>query len=521
MQIHHYLEFWAYEAPDRILYDDGEKQSSYGEVNAAADAFAHVLVADGSAPGTRISAVATNRVEWLTLYYGTFKCGVVLVPLNARQHPREWQFQLEDAGARMLVAQDSLIEGIEEIAPELPGLRRFVSLDGARPGWSSLAEELAGAPDVALPRINDPEAELYQLYTSGTTGRPKGAVLSHRAVNANITQSRMRQSMRDGERFLTAMPLFHAGAAVRVFNVVACGATLRIMHKFDEAETVRILDEEKISVAALVPSMIQRMLTVPNVADRSYPALGTIGYGAAPISSSTLARAMDVFGCSFYQAYGQTETTSSVTGLSEQDHRLARQSRPELLLSCGRPHAGTEVEVVDDDGKPLPPGEIGEIRVRGPQMMLGYWNRPEANAETLREDGWLYTGDAGYLDADGYLYIADRKKDMVISGGENIYPKEVEEVLYALSGVVEAAVIGVPDERWGEVLKAFIVRSVDVDETILTADAVIAHCRANLAGYKCPTTVEFRADLPRTATGKVQKPVLREPYWAGVGRQVS
>jgi acyl-CoA synthetase (AMP-forming)/AMP-acid ligase II len=229
---------------------------------------------------------------------------------------------------------------------------------------------------------------------------------------------------------------------------------------------------------------------------------------------------MDVFGCGFYQAYGQTETTSSVTGLSENDHRLARAGRPELLLSCGRNHAGTEVEIVNDDDKPVPPGTIGEIRARGPQMLKGYWNRPEATAETMR-DGWLYTGDAGYLDADGYLYIADRKKDMVISGAENIYPKEIENVLFAMAGVSEAAVIGVPDPKWGEALMAFLVLGEDIDPATITEVAVIAHCRAHLAGYKVPRTVEFRSELPRTATGKVQKNVLREPYWAAGGRGVN
>jgi acyl-CoA synthetase (AMP-forming)/AMP-acid ligase II len=262
------------------------------------------------------------------------------------------------------------------------------------------------------------------------------------------------------------------------------------------------------------------MLAVPGVADRAYASLRTIGYGASPISVATLSRAMDVFGCGFYQAYGQTETTSSVTGLSEQDHRSAREGRPELLLSCGRPHAGTEIEIVDEDDKPVATGTTGEIRARGPQMMKGYWNRPEANAATLR-DGWLYTGDAGYLDADGYLYIADRKKDMVISGGENVYPKEIENTLFDIPGVAEAAVIGVPDPQWGEVLKAFLVLAEGVTPGAVTEETAIAHCRGNLAGYKVPKSVEFRTELPRTATGKVQKHVLREPYWQGSERGVN
>jgi acyl-CoA synthetase (AMP-forming)/AMP-acid ligase II len=520
MLMHHYLEYWAQDDPDRVVYDDGEQTITYGEANTAADAFARALVAAGLGPGDRISAIATNRGEWLTIYYGSFKAGVVAVPLNARQHPQEWLFQLNDARASWCIAEGSFTAGIDEIRSDLIHTSTFLTMDETGPGWASLAGVMAQAASVELPRLHDPEAELYQMYTSGTTGRPKGAVLTHRAVDANITQSRLRQPMRDGERFLTPMPLFHAGAAVRLFNVVASGATIRLMPKFDEAEAVRILDEENVTVAGVVPAMVARMLAVPGVADRAYASLRTIGYGASPISVATLSRAMDVFGCGFYQAYGQTETTSSVTGLSEQDHRSAREGRPELLLSCGRPHAGTEIEIVDEDDKPVATGTTGEIRARGPQMMKGYWNRPEANAATLR-DGWLYTGDAGYLDADGYLYIADRKKDMVISGGENVYPKEIENTLFDIPGVAEAAVIGVPDPQWGEVLKAFLVLAEGVTPGAVTEETAIAHCRGNLAGYKVPKSVEFRTELPRTATGKVQKHVLREPYWQGSERGVN
>ncbi len=520
MLIHEYLEFWARDDPGRWLYDDGQVQLSYREVNAAADAFARLLVARGLRPGDRVAAAAVNGPEWLTVYYGAFKCGVVPVPLNARQHPKEWLFQLNDAGAGMVLAQAPFIAGLDGIRDELERTETFLSFDAAAPGWPALAEQMWRAPEIADPARLDPETELYQMYTSGTTGRPKGAVLTHRAVEANIAQCRLRQMMRDGERLLTPMPLFHAGAAVRAFQVVAGGATLRLMTAFDEVEAVSVLDEEDISVALLAPTMIQRMLEVTGVGDREYAALRTIVYGSSPISVATLSRAMETFGCGFYQAYGQTEATSSLTGLSERDHRFARERCPELLLSCGRPHAGTEVEIVDDEDKVVPAGTIGEIRARGPQVMKGYWQRPEANAETLR-DGWLYTGDVGHLDAEGYLYLADRKKDMVISGGENIYPKEIENVLHEIPGVIEAAVIGIPDQRWGEALKAFVVVGDGVAPGSVSEESVIAFCRANLAGYKCPKTVELRTALPRTATGKVQKHVLREPYWQTTDRSIS
>jgi acyl-CoA synthetase (AMP-forming)/AMP-acid ligase II len=299
---------------------------------------------------------------------------------------------------------------------------------------------------------------------------------------------------------------------------VARGVSLYVQEDFVPPEVVRALAEERINAALLVPAMIQACLVmVPDVAQRRYDALRFVMYGASPIAAETLRRAMDVFQCDFGQGYGMTETTAVLTVLTSADHHRALADRPELLLSAGRPAAGTALRIVDEQGQALPPGAVGEIAARGPQLMRGYWNLPEASAKAL-QGGWMHTGDAGRLDAEGYLFIEDRVKDMIVSGGENIYPREVENILFQHPAVADAAVIGIPDAKWGETVRAIVVLKAGAT---VDAAALIEHCRAHLGGYKLPRSVDFVAALPRNPSGKVLKRELREPYWKGQTRRVS
>ena len=280
---------------------------------------------------------------------------------------------------------------------------------------------------------------------------------------------------------------------------------------------VRILDEEVVSGTMLVPAMIQALLTmVPDVAERSYRDLELMGYGASPIAPEVLRRAIEVFGCDFFQGFGQTEASGSVTFLTEADHRRAMAGEEHLLKSAGRATIGTDVRVVDADGRDCAPGEIGEIIARGPQLMTGYWNLPDETATTLR-DGWLYTGDAGTFDTEGYLYVKDRIKDMIVTGGENVYPAEVEHVLLEHPAVADVAVIGVPDDQWGEAVKACVVLRGGADVEV--AD-IVAFCRSRIAGFKVPKTIDLMDALPRNASMKVLKTELRDPYWKGRTRAV-
>jgi acyl-CoA synthetase (AMP-forming)/AMP-acid ligase II len=356
------------------------------------------------------------------------------------------------------------------------------------------------------------------MYTSGTTGRPKGAILSHAAVCANVEQLNAVVELVAGDRFLIVAPMYHAAASINVFTVVRQGGTLVIMEEFDPHAVVDTLAGRHIRATVLVPAMIQACLVqVPDAGQRSYDDLRYIGYGASPIAAETLRCAMEVFGCDFAQGYGMTETTAVVTALTARDHRRALGGEPGLLLSCGRPLPGTEVRVVDAEQRDVPVGDIGEVIVRGPQLMRAYHNLPEATAAALA-GYWMHTGDAGCLDGEGFLYILDRVKDMIVSGGENIYPREVEDVLFEHPAVADAAVIGVPDEQWGETVKAVVVlragRAADESE-------LIEFCRVRVAGFKSPRSVDFVDELPRNASGKVLKKDLRAPFWADCARRVN
>jgi acyl-CoA synthetase (AMP-forming)/AMP-acid ligase II len=355
------------------------------------------------------------------------------------------------------------------------------------------------------------------MYTSGTTGHPKGAVITQRALGDNIVQNSLLLQGEPGKRALAVTPLYHAAIVPSAFAWLFRGGSLYLQEEFKPTEVVRALSEERIAYVVLVPAMIQACLVgAPDAGERSYESLRLIYYGASPIAEQTLCRAIEVFGCDFLQTYGLTEATQIVTYLPPADHRRGLAEQPELLLSAGRAVAGTELRIVDPLGHPLPNGSPGEIVVRGPQLMRGYWNLPEATAATL-QDGWLHTGDVGTLDDQGYLYVQDRLKDLIISGAENVYPRAVENVLFRHPAVADAAVIGVPDERWGETVKAVVVLRAGMTAS---EQELIEFCRGKLAGFERPRSVDFVESLPRNPSGKVLKRVLREPYWTGQ-RQVA
>jgi len=318
-------------------------------------------------------------------------------------------------------------------------------------------------------------------------------------------------------RVLLLPPLYHIAAACILFGSVAYGQAMLVQRDFIPAEAVKAMSEQGVGMAMAVPAIIQACLAAaPDVASRDYSRLKCIGYGGSAISEVTLRRALEVFGCSFFQGYGLTESSPVLTVLTPADHRRALATDPGLLLSAGRAVPGTDLQIWSPTDEPVKPGEIGEIVARGPQLMHGYWNRPEATKETLR-GGWLHTGDAAAMDEEGYVYIQDRVKDMIVSGGENIYPREVEEVLFQHPAVGDAAVIGVPSEKWGETVKAILVGK---DSRRPSDEALIEFCRKSLGGYKVPRPIEWVAELPRNPSGKVLKRELRDRYWEGRARRV-
>jgi acyl-CoA synthetase (AMP-forming)/AMP-acid ligase II len=520
MWLHESLHYWAQEQPDAEFAVHDGMPLTYG---AAAARVARMAGALAELPvGARVAMLSKNSVDLVLLYYAASLAGVVPVPMNYRLAPPEWAYIVNDSGAPLVLAEPDLAASFDRARTDMPGLRRSVVLSGTVGGHAAAGDEWTpveqwlGDPlgeDVAFERRHH---EVMQCYTSGTTGKPKGAVLTQASVFNLLYQWRMCFPFGAGERLLLVVPIYHVGGAFNSFHAVGHGGSMFMMTDFDPAAVVRALDEERITMAFLVPSMIQSCLGVADIEQRRYEQFRLLSYGASPIAEPTLRSALGIFACDFVQSFGMTECPC-VTYLSADDHRRALRGEPHLLESTGRAGPGSVVKIVDESGSEVPPGTVGEICGRGPQIMHGYWNLPEATAAAL-QGGWMHTGDAGYLDAAGYLFVKDRLKDMIVSGAENIYPREVENALFEHPGVADVAVIGVPSDQWGETVKAIVVRT---NGTAVTEDELIEHCRTRLAGFKRPRSVDFIDELPRNPSGKVLKRVLREPYWVGHTRYVS
>ena len=519
MRLHDFFDHWAREQPDAEFAVADGRSLTWGEAATITDRLAGRLATSGCRKGDRVAVLARNAPWYLLLYFAAAKAGVVLVPLNWRLAPREWAGILADAAPVALIAGAAEVAAADEIRAELPGIPRFVAEGAPDDGaWEPLERWLADGPATPPAVEVDDGDPLYQMYTSGTTGAPKGAVLSHRAVTANLVQLSFAIPAAAGERALVVLPMFHAAVIPAAFLALFRGGSAFVLDAFDPEHVVRVLDTERIAHATFVPAILQACLvSVADVADRKYATLRSIHYGASPVAADTLREAMAAFTCDFVQSYGMTESAQALTFLSPADHRRALDARPDLLLSAGRAAVGTTVGVVNAAGGPVAGGAPGEIRVRGPQLMTQYWRRPDETARALR-DGWLHTGDVGRVDDEGFLYVEDRVKDMVVSGGENVYPRVVESVLFEHPAIADAAVIGVPDPRWGEAVKAVVALRAGMRAT---EEEILDFCRPRLGGFERPRSVDFLDELPRTASGKVLKRVLREPYWAGRARRVS
>lgn len=520
MRLHDFLDYRAREQADAAFAIHGDRSITYRLAQVEAHRLANALISCGFQPGDRMAILSKNSIEYMLLYFAASKAGLVPVPLNFRLAPAEWSYILNDAEVKILFAAGEYAQDVETIRSALTTIRQFITIDGPdAPGWDTYQSLLAAQPETPPGHIAAPDDDLFQLYTSGTTGHPKGAILTQRTVTTHILQMSLAHNIQPGERLLLVAPIFHVAALnAGAFPCLAAGGCLYIQENFKPDEVVRALSEAHINIGLLVPAMIQACLTaVPDADQRRYDELRLIHYGASPIAEATLRRAVEVFKCEFSQGYGMTEMTAAIAILSWSDHQRALREKPELLVAAGRPILGTDVRVVDENDNDVPNGTIGEVLARGPQMMKGYWKQPEATAEALR-GGWMHTGDAGVLDDEGYLYIQDRVKDMVVSGGENIYPRVVEEVLFKHPAVAEVAVIGVPDQQWGETIKAIVVLRPGM---MATAEEIMEFCRGKLGGFERPRSVDFVESLPRTPSGKVLKRVLREPYWAGQSRRVA
>jgi long-chain acyl-CoA synthetase len=495
------------------IVHDG-RTTTYGSLDRAASRVAQGLIAEGVKPQTRVAHLDKSSDVFFELLFGVAKANAVMVSVNWRLAPPEILHIVNDAEAEILFVGEEYFPVIEKIRGELKTIRKIVTLSGRHVAWESFIgwRDRQPATDPLLPA--KPSDTAVQFYTSGTTGLPKGAELTNANFSMLFRHWAKTWLLEPGTPSLVCLPMFHIGGAGWGIVGFYAGATNHVVREFVPAQILEITQRERLQVLLLVPAMILFLVQAPQIRETDLSSVRLIVYGAAPIPAELLKQAMAIFKCGFQQVYGLTETTGAITLLPPEDHDPAD---PGKLLSCGFAQKDVELRIVGEDGKDVPIGKVGEIAVRSPQIMAGYWKLPEATTRAIQGD-WFFTGDAGYLDDKGYLYIYDRVKDMIVSGGENIYPAEVESALFGHPAVADVAVIGVPDERWGEAVKAVVVKKVGAD---VTPGELITWARERIAGYKLPKSVDFIDALPRNPTGKILKRELRKAHWGTRERQVN
>jgi acyl-CoA synthetase (AMP-forming)/AMP-acid ligase II len=506
----------AADRPDAIALDFKDRLTTFGELDERASRVAQGLIALGQSAGARIGYLGKNSDRYCEVLLGAFKARGVVVGVNWRLAAPEMAYVLNDAGCEVLFVTRDYMDMIDRITLDTPKLKTIIAIDGGDPRWESYEgwRDAHPATDPMLPIAADDD--VIQLYTSGTTGHPKGV----RLTNANYLA--IFQCLSDmplgaytpDDVVLIAMPFFHVAGVNIALLSIGQGARGVILGDIDPQEILRLFEVKRVTYVFLVPAIILFLMQQPNIGNADLSSLKNISYGASPISDAVLLKAQEIFGCEFLQVYGLTETTGGGTFLAPEDHAPERGR----LRSCGKPAPHHEIRILDAGGNQMRQGEVGEIAIRAPNVMKGYWNKDDATAAAIAGEGWFRTGDAGYFDADGYLYIHDRVKDMIVSGGENIYPAEVENALMGHPAVADAAVIGVPDDKWGEAVKAIVVQKPGASAT---PAEIIAFARDRIAGYKLPKSVDFADSLPRNPSGKILRRELRKPYWEGRERQVN
>lgn len=506
--------FW----PEREALVCENKRWTYRELDAASNRLASGLLRCGIAPGQAVGTFASNCGELVETEMALCKGGFVRVPINARLGIDELAHVLLDADVRVLFVDSSHAEFALKVIAD-GGLDCAVfDYDNCAPGADHYRDLLGdGLEDPVAVDVGEDAAAVLN-YTSGSTGKLKAAVQTQGNRLANMRKRLMSPVgvPELGDRYLAPGPITHASGMV-LLSVLARGATVLILPAWDTETFLRTIERERVTMTFVVPTMLNLLMDHPAVTEVDLSSLRCLGVGGAPVSPQRLRDAVKAFGPIVMQGYGLGETTSGITVLTFEDVVRGIESDPDLLMSCGRPVFDTDVAVVDDDGTSVPAGTIGEIVARGPDCVHEYWHEPELTADTFRE-GWVHTGDIGYFREDGYLFIVDRKKDMIISGGFNIYCSEVEAALYEHPGVSAACVVGVPDEKWGEAVKAVIVRRPGMEPT---ESELIEHCAQRLARMKKPRSVDFTTSLPLNRNGKIDRRSVRQTYWADTARHVN
>ena len=505
--------------PDREAVVDGSLRRAYQEFRARAVALARYFLDQGLRPGDRVAIVDLNSAHFLETYFAAAYAGLILNPVNFRLSPRETAFILQDSGAGFVVAHPDFSANLQDASEQ--GLLSRVIWTQEPPGPDApkgvlYEEALAGFEGDPPPRSkgNDEVAHLY--YTSGTTGRPKGVMLTHANVVSHALGTAAELNLTDADVWAHIAPLFHLADAWAAFAVTMVGGRHVILPRFEAGPVLKAMREEGVTLSNMIPTMLNMLVNHPEAGGGGFPRLRYILSGGAPIAPEVVRRIMETFGGEYVQTYGMTETSPYLTLslLKEHLRGLPPEKRFWYQARTGREFITVELKVARPDGSPVEADdrEVGEIWVRGDSVTPGYWNRPEETAAAFNGD-WLMTGDLAVIEPEGYVNIVDRKKDMIVTGGENVYSTEVEYVLYEHPAVLEAAVIGVPDDKWGEAVKAVVAlkpnQAADPEE-------LIAFCKERLAGYKAPKSVDFVREIPKTGSGKVYKKGLKDQYWAGL-----
>ena len=503
---------------DATVFEFEGRTTTFAQFDRHANQIANGLIAMGVRPNERVAYLGKNSDIFFELMLGAIKARAVMAPVNWRLAGPEVAYIVEDCKAAVLFVGPEFVDLVRSIKAQMPSVRHIMTAEGGAPEWKDVIpwRDAQSDADPALPIAETDVA--IQLYTSGTTGKPKGAMLSHANFLALVRAGKDNKpdwnTWTEDDVSLIAMPIFHIGGSGWGMLGIYSGAKGVIAREFDPTRILDLFEQFKITKLFMVPAAMQFVVRQPRAREMDFSHLRYMLYGASPIPAALLKECMAVFKCGFVQMYGMTETTGTIVALAPEDHIEGA----ERMRSAGKPLPGVEIAIVDAEGNRLPPRQVGEIVTRSGSNMVGYWNLPEATMQTLGGDNWLRTGDAGYMDEDGFVYIHDRIKDMIISGAENIYPAEVESAICDHPDVAEAAVIGIPDDQWGESVKAIIVMKPGKSAT---AADIIGFTRSRIGGFKTPKSVEFVAALPRNPSGKILRRQLRDPYWKERDRQVN
>ncbi len=505
------------ERPDALALVCGERRQSFADLYRQVGKVAGMLHELGAAAGDRIGMLGVNSDRYIEYLYGAWWAGAVINPVNIRWSAREVAYSLDDCDTRILLVDDAFTALALEVLDLSKSLRTLVYVgDGPTPAKMLDYRALTQAAHPVADAMRHGDDLAAVMYTGGTTGLPKGVMLTHGNLYIGQQGAISGAPRPDNAIGLHAAPMFHVGGIGLVLQLMLRLCPQVILPGFDEVAILQAIHQERASETFLVPTMLKRLIEHPRFAQFDVSSLSLVLYGAAPIDEALLDQAMRVLPqAGFIQLYGMTELSPVITALPAWCHQPEHRASGKLR-SAGRPTPVAEVRIVDADGMELPKGAVGEIAARGPMVMQGYWNKPEQTEAALR-GGWMHTGDGGYMDDDGFVYVVDRIKDMIVTGGENVYSAEVENAILQLPQVLMCAVVGIPHEKWGESVHAAVVLRAGAT---LTQAQLVEHCRGLIAAYKCPRSVDFREELPLSAAGKILKYRLRDPFWSGRVRSV-